>query len=91
MSNSDTESSTSTESTLTINTSDCEDLTDLESLYSSDNESLSSLSSDSDSSCDSMQKYGFIHKSNDGLLKCKNCFKLFKSQNDLNEHNNKCL
>tara|TARA_B100000900_G_scaffold246326_1_gene209528 strand:+ start:3576 stop:3968 length:393 start_codon:yes stop_codon:yes gene_type:complete len=93
-SDSDTDSSTSTESTLTINTSDYEDLTDLDSLYSSDNDSSKSSdssSSDSDSSCDSMQKYGFIHKLKENLFKCKNCFKIFESQNDLNKHNNECM
>ena len=90
-SDSDTDSSTSTESTLTINTSDYEDLTDLDSFYSSDSDSSSSSSSDSDSSCDSMKKYGFMNKLKENLFKCKNCFKIFKTQNDLNEHNNECI
>lgn len=95
-SDSDTDSSTSTESTLSIDRNDYEDLPDLVSLTSSDSSSLdSSDSSDSDSvsSDDSIEDYGFIKKTEDikkDLFRCYNCLKIFNSQNQLNYHNNKC-
>ena len=98
-SDSDTDSSTSTESTQSTQStdiSDYEDLPDLVSLTSSDSSSLdSSDSSDSDSvsSCDSIEDYGFIKKTEDikkDLFRCYNCLKIFNSQNQLNYHNNKC-
>lgn len=95
-SDSDTDSSTSTESTLSIDRNDYEDLPDLVSLTSSDSSSLdSSDSSDSNSvsSDDSIEDYGFIKKTEDikkDLFRCYNCLKIFNSQNQLNYHNNKC-
>ena len=96
-SDSDTDSSTSTESTLSIDRNDYEDLPDLVSLTSSDSSSSdSSDSSDSDSvsSYDSIEKYGFTKKSGNikkDLFRCYNCLKIFNSQNELNYHNNKCI